>query len=70
MTGFTIAGMAGLAILYIVYRDTCRSSKMEPLKPVPTPVPEYRVEFRNGVMWSVATYETGAEVWSIIRRAA
>lgn len=70
MTGFAILGMASLAILYIVYRDTCRVTTMEPPKPVPTPVPELRIEKRNGVMWSVATYETEAEVWSIVRRAA
>jgi hypothetical protein len=56
--------------LCLAYRDTCRASKMEPPLPVPTPVPELRIEKRNGVMWSVATYETGAEVWSIVRRAA
>jgi hypothetical protein len=70
MTAFLLCMSGIVASLYVVCRDTCRASKMEPPLPVPTPVPTYRIESRNGVMWSVATYETGAEIWSIVRRAA
>lgn len=55
--------------LCLAYRDTCQE-KLKPHQPVPTPVPEYRIERRNGAMWSVTTTEAGCEIWSIIRRVA
>lgn len=68
MTAVLIAAFFGLC-LYLAYRDTCRASKLDPPQPLPR-VPDYRIEFRNGVAWSVVTMETGCEVWSIVRRAA
>jgi uncharacterized lipoprotein len=55
--------------LCLAYKGTSQE-KVEPPQSVLTPVPEFRVERRNGVMWSVATTEAGCEIWSIIRRVA
>lgn len=61
-----LSSLASLFQEWLTSRDTCQIPKATPR----TPVPEHRIERRNGVMWSVARCETGSEVWSIVRREA